>query len=146
MQVLKIHTLPDPILRTECLNVDEITSNEVDLFNSMVYTMNISEGIGLAAPQVGIAKRIIVLKDEKGEVIKLINPEIVNSTGSAIMEEGCLSIPNCSIELVRPYKIVVIGRNENDKEVQMEAKGLLARVLQHEIDHLSGKLIIDYRR
>ncbi len=146
MQALKIYTLPDPILRTDCLCVDEVTPKEVDLFNSMIYTMDVSEGIGLAAPQVGVAKRIIILKGEKGEIIKLINPEIVNSAGSGTMVEGCLSIPNRSVELVRPYKVTVIGRNEKNKEVQIKAKGLLARVLQHEIDHLSGKLIIDYGR
>ena len=146
MQALKIHTIPDPILRAECLSVDEITSNEINLFKNMVYTMNINEGIGLAGPQIGIAKRIIVLKDEKGKIIKLINPRIVSSSGSGVMTEGCLSIPHRSVEIVRPYEVTVIGRNEKDKEVQIEAKGLMARVLQHEIDHLSGKLIIDYGR
>ncbi|MDP8234451.1 MAG: peptide deformylase [Candidatus Saelkia tenebricola] len=146
MKILEIRILPDPVLRMNSSFVDEITSSEVDLLKIMVYTMKVNNGIGLAAPQIGVTKRMIVLKNEKGRILKLINPEIVSSEGVGVMREGCLSVPGHEVEFERPYEIVVVGKNEKNKETQIKAKGLTARVLQHEIDHLSGKLIIDYRR
>jgi peptide deformylase len=146
MKLLEIRRFPDPILRVNCFKVEEITSKELALFEDMVYTMKANNGIGLAAPQVGIAKRLIVALDEQGRVIRLANPKILKGKGSDIMVEGCLSLPGESVEIKRWLEVVVIGLDDRNKEVEVKAKGLLARVLQHEIDHLYGKLIIDYRR
>lgn len=146
MKLLQIRKFPDPILRVECFKVEEITPKELDLFDDMVYTMRENNGIGLAAPQVGIAKRLIVCMNEEGRVVRLANPEIVKVRGSEIMAEGCLSLPDEKVEIERNYEVVVIGLDDKNKEVEIKAKGLFARVLQHEIDHLNGKLIIDYRR
>ena len=100
-------------------------------------------GIGLAAPQIGISKSLIVVDIGEGP-IKLANPVVLNAKGSDKMEEGCLSIPGVGVVIGRPNKIVVSGLNEKGEVVEVEAQGLLARVLQHEIDHLKGRLIIDY--
>ncbi|MBA7581080.1 Peptide deformylase [subsurface metagenome] len=109
----------------------------------MVVTMRKTKGVGLAAPQIGILRRLIVVDIGEG-VLKLANPEIVESTGRDLMEEGCLSVPGESIEIARATKIVVKGLNAKGEAVIFNAEGLLARVIQHEIDHLNGKLIIDH--
>ena len=109
----------------------------------MVFTMKYFSGIGLAAPQVGVLKKLIVAEVE-GEVIKLANPEILNVKGTDNMKEGCLSIPNLGVNIERPFEVIVEGLNGRGQPVEIKAKGLLARVLQHEIDHLNGKLIVDY--
>ena len=116
---------------------------EVELFENMVFTMRAFNGIGLAAPQIGIPRQLIVVDTGEG-LIKLANPQIIQVKGSDKMVEGCLSIPGADVEVKRRYKITVKGLNEKEKAVEIKAKGLLARVLQHEIDHLKGKLIIDY--
>ena len=109
----------------------------------MVYTMQYFGGIGLAAPQVGIPSRLIIA-GVGNRIVKLANPQIIETKGRDKMAEGCLSIPNIRVEVKRPYEVVIEGINEKGKLTQIKAKGLLARVLQHEIDHLNGKLIIDY--
>ena len=143
MQVLEIKKYPDKVLRKKCEEIEGISSYEKDLFSKMLFTMRRFQGIGLAAPQVGILKRLIVVDIGRGE-IKLANPEIVEVKGEDKLVEGCLSIPGAQVEVKRAYEVVVEGLNEENKLVQIKAKGLLARVLQHEIDHLDGKLIIDY--
>jgi len=100
-------------------------------------------GIGLAAPQIGIAKSLIVADIGEG-IVRLANPVILRTKGSDKMQEGCLSIPGVGVVIDRPDEIIVSGLNEKGKLIELEAHGLLARVLQHEIDHLKGKLIIDY--
>jgi len=116
---------------------------EVELFENMVFTMRAFNGIGLATPQIGISRQLIVADTGEG-VIKLANPQIIEVKGNDKMVEGCLSIPGADVEVKRRYKVTVKGLNEKGKMVEIKAKGLLARVLQHEIDHLKGKLIIDY--
>lgn len=143
MQPLEIKKYPAGILRGKCESLLEITEQEKLLFENMLFTMKQSSGIGLAAPQVGIKKNIIVA-DIGEKPIKLANPEIIKVKGTDKLEEGCLSVPGALVKIVRPYEVVVKGLNENGEVVELEAKGLLARVLLHEIDHLNGKLIVDY--
>ena len=143
MEILEIKKYPDAVLRKKCEAVKAVTAQEKRLFEDMLFTMHTFKGVGLAAPQVGLAKRLIVA-DVGGRMIKLANPEIISSSGSDKMVEGCLSIPERTVEIKRFYEVTVRGLNEKGERVEIEAKGLLARVLQHEIDHLRGKLIIDY--
>jgi len=116
---------------------------EVELFENMVFTMRAFNGIGLAAPQIGMSRQLIVV-DTGESIIKLANPQIIQAKGNDKMVEGCLSIPGADVEVKRRYKITLKGLNEKGKTIEIKAKGLSARVLQHEIDHLKGKLIIDY--
>lgn len=143
MEPSSITKYPDKILRESCAWVDEVTDKEKELFKNMLFTMRYFSGIGLAAPQIGISKRLIVAEVEE-KVIRLANPEIIEARGSGSMEEGCLSVPDTIVEIKRPYEVVIKGLNENGDEVEIKAEGLLARVLQHEIDHLDGRLISDY--
>jgi len=143
MEPLGIRKYPDSVLRKKCVQIEEITDREIKLFEEMLFTIWHFAGIGLAAPQIGIARNLIVADIEE-EAIKLANPKILKTGGSDKLEEGCLSIPGVAVNIERPYEIIVSGLNENNQLVEIKAKGLLARVLQHEIDHLKGKLIIDY--
>jgi len=143
MEPLEIKKYPQKILRKRCGPLAQITEREKILFEQMLFTMRFFSGIGLAAPQVGILEKIIVAEVE-GKIIKLANPEIIGIKGADNMKEGCLSMPGLGMDVERPYEAIVKGVNVNGQIVEIEAKGLLARVLQHEIDHLCGKLIIDY--
>ncbi len=143
MELLEIRKDPNEVLRKNSSDIEKITDKEKGLFEKMLFTMKYFQGIGLAAPQIGINKKLIVA--EVGEKsIKLANPEIIKINGTDKMIEGCLSVPNLSVEIERFCEVTVKGLNEKGKMVYIKAKGLLARVLQHEIDHLYGKLIIDY--
>lgn len=147
--MLKIITVPNPILRGIAEKVDKIDTEVRNLITQMIETLekNPRGGIGLAAPQVAISKRVIIVKDgrEKSSVTyALINPEITKtSTDGAEVYEGCLSIPNTYCLVERPTKVVVKALNQNGKKITIKASDLLARVLQHEIDHLNGILITD---
>jgi len=143
MELLKISTYPDSILRKKCTSIEQITDREIKLFEEMLFTMRHFAGIGLAAPQIGIAKNLIVADIGEG-AIKLANPTILKTAGWDQLEEGCLSIPGVTVNIERPFEIIVGGINENNQLMEIKAKGLLARVLLHEIDHLKGRLIIDY--
>lgn len=144
-KILEIKKYPEKILRKKCQPVEEITEREITLFNDMLYTMCHSSGIGLAAPQIGINQKLIVANIDVGEKpLKLANPEVIKVKGKDKMGEGCLSIPGVMVEIERPNEVIVKGLNEEGKIVELKAKGLLARVLLHEMDHLKGKLIIDY--
>jgi peptide deformylase len=143
MEPAEIKKNPEKVLRKKSLEVKDITNKEIMLFEEMLFTMRHFAGIGLAAPQIGICRNLIVADIERC-VIKLANPVILNAKGLDKMEEGCLSMPGVGVVIERPDQIVVSGLNEKGKVVEIEAHGLLARVLQHEIDHLRGKLIIDY--
>lgn len=141
---MEVKKYPDNILRQQCQAVAEIMEEEIRLFQDMLSTMHQAQGIGLAAPQVGIGKRIIVIDIGEGP-IKLANPEIIRVAGAKeSMGEGCLSVPEAIVEVARPTEVTVKGLNEQNQPVEIEAKGLLARVILHELDHLNGKLIIDY--
>lgn len=143
MSILDIRVLGDPILRKETVPVKEIGDETKKLIADMFETMYASEGIGLAAPQVGRSERIAVV-DVDGVKYTLINPEVLESSGSAKSEEGCLSIPNIYGDVTRPEVVTVQAMNENGESYEVTANDLLGRCLQHEIDHLDGKLFIDY--
>jgi peptide deformylase len=144
MEPLAISKFPDAILRKDSIELKEITNRERELFEKMLFTMDYFCGIGLAAPQIGISKKLIVAEVED-QIVKLANPEIIFAKGHDNMAEGCLSVPDTRVEIERYTEITVKGLNEKGEVIEMEVTGLLARVLQHEIDHLNGKLIIDYR-
>ena len=145
--ILNIHKFPDPVLRKPARPVDVITAETAELLQSMLETMYAAPGIGLAAPQVGVPQRIIVLDldhESRGtEVIKLVNPVIRKAEGEVVFEEGCLSVVDFTAEVRRAEQVVVFGYDEKGDESEIEAEGLLAVALQHEIDHLDGKLFID---
>jgi len=140
---LKIRLLGEPVLRKKSKPVKHITAAHRDILSKMARTLYASSGIGLAAPQVGINEAMIVVDIGSG-LYKLINPIIVEKVGSQVMEEGCLSLPKVCIKVKRARKILVKAQDEDAKHIRIEAEDLLACVLQHEIDHLKGKLIIDY--
>ena len=143
MKLLKIKKYPEKILRQKCHPVDKIGPRDRELFESMLFTMRHFCGIGLAAPQIGIDRSMIVADIGGGE-IKLANPVVVETRGSDKAIEGCLSVPGSAVEVERAYEIVVEGTNEKNETVKIKASGLLARVLQHEIDHLQGKMVIGH--
>ena len=143
MQLLEIKKYPDRILRKRCKPIERVTEKEVDLFDKMLFTMRHFCGVGLAAPQIGISQELIIADIGEG-AIKLANPKILKVKGTDKMEEGCLSIPDIVVEIKRPYEVIVEGLNEKGELIELKAKELLARVLQHEIDHLNGRLIIDH--
>jgi len=140
---LKIKILGEPVLRNKVALVREITDYHLKLLSSMARTMYSAKGVGLAAPQVGISESLIVVDAGCG-LYKLINPKIMKKEGSQVSEEGCLSIPGAVIKVKRANKIVLEALDPEGKLVKIEAEGLLACVFQHEIDHLEGKLIVDY--
>jgi peptide deformylase len=143
VSILDIRVLGDPVLRKETTPVKEITDELRKLIADMFETMYASEGIGLAAPQVGRTERLAVV-DVDGAKYTLINPEILEKSGSDKSEEGCLSIPNIYGDVVRPMTVTVRAMNEDGAQYEITADELLGRCLQHEIDHLDGKLFIDY--
>jgi len=142
MPVYTIRKYPDPSLRKQALKVEKITSRERKILAQMAETMYFADGIGLAAPQVGINKQFIVVDVGDG-LIKLVNPKIIFEEGESVMEEGCLSLPGVLLSIKRAKKVLVEGLDERGSKVQISAKGLLSHALQHEIDHLHGTLIID---
>lgn len=142
MAVLPIVKIGDPILETRAQEVPRITKKITKLVEDMIETMYEANGAGLAAPQVGVNKRIIVVDLGEGPVC-LINPVVQSAQGEEIDVEGCLSIPERWVYVKRAAEIEVTGLNEKGKPVRVKAEGFLARVLQHEIDHLDGILILD---
>jgi len=140
---LALRLYPDPVLRQETTRVIMFDGHLDRFLRDMVRFMKERNGIGLAAPQVGVLKRVIVADVGDGP-LGLINPEIVKQEGSATNLEGCLSFPGVVVEVPRNTCIEVAGQDVRGHRVEFEAIGLLARVLQHEIDHLDGKLICDY--
>ena len=149
MAIRRIHTYPAPVLRTEARPVSEIDGSVATLLEDMAETMYDAPGIGLAAPQVGVSQRIIVLDvHERDEgpgkhLLKLVNPVIVERDGTITFEEGCLSVPEYTAEVTRAKRIALRAWTPDQKEIELEAEGLLAVALQHEIDHLDGKVFLD---
>jgi len=133
----------DPVLRYPASKVKNIDRVIQRILDDMVDTMRYAEGIGLAAPQIGISKRIIVAAPEEGEVVKLINPHISSREGEEVGLEGCLSLPGVYGEVPRSQRVKIKGTTPEGETTIIEADGLLARVLQHEIDHLFGVLFTD---
>ena len=142
MAIRNIRTYGDDILRKKGKVVDEINPRVLLLIKDMIETMYHSKGVGLAAPQVGILKRIAVIDVGTGP-ITLINPEITAMEGLQINNEGCLSVPDTQKSVERPLKVTVKALNENGEEIVIVGEELLARALCHEIDHLDGVLFID---
>jgi len=142
MAIRQIRKHGDEILRKKCRPVEEINDRVLILLKDMQETMYEADGVGLAAPQVGILKRIAVIDVGDGP-INLINPEIIAVEGSYIDEEGCLSLPGEAGNVERPYKVTVRALNEKGEEFVLTGEELLARALCHEIDHLDGVLFID---
>ena len=143
MGIRKLVDKEHEALKSNAREVKKVTPPILKLMNDMVDTMKHHKGVGLAAPQIGISKQIIVVSEKEDEIIKLINPSIVESSGNSVDVEGCLSIPGVYGEVDRAAKTVVTAVNENNEKVCIEAEGYLARILQHEIDHLKGTLFVE---
>jgi peptide deformylase len=149
MAVLPIITAPDPRLKVKCEPVVQVDSAIARLMDDMLDTMYLAPGIGLAAPQVGVTKRILVIdvspKEGPREPIRMANPEIVwRSESLAIYEEGCLSLPEQYADVERPEKVRVRYLDEKGAAQEREAEGLMATCIQHEIDHLDGVIFVDH--
>ena len=142
MATYPIRIVGDPVLRKQAVEVTDITSEFVDLVDDMFVTMYDAPGIGLAAPQVGVQSRFFVYDVEDDPKV-LINPVITGSDGEWWYEEGCLSVPGQSFEICRPKQIEVSGIDLDGNQVVFEADELLARLVQHELDHLNGVLLLD---
>lgn len=142
MALRNIRVEGDEILRKRSREVSEINDRILTLIEDMKDTMYHAQGVGLAAPQIGILKRMVVIDVGNGAIV-LINPEIVKTQGSQIDLEGCLSIPGAQGKVERPEKVTVKALNENGEMFELEGEGLLARAFCHEIDHLNGTLFID---
>jgi peptide deformylase len=138
-----IRIYPDPILRKKAQSVENINGKVKDIADRMAEVMHANKGIGLAAPQIGILSRILIVDIGEGCNV-LINPEITEGEGESVLEEGCLSLPNIEVVVKRKQKVLVRGWDVNEKEVNWEVSDLLGRVYQHEIDHLNGILIIHH--
>lgn len=147
MAILKILKYPEPLLGKVASPVKNITNKTVQLVSDLLDTMYAAPGVGLAAPQVGASKRIVVLDTDHEnpgkQVYKLINPVITRAEGEIIWEEGCLSVVDFTAEVRRAAQVEVVALDEKEREIKIAAEGLLAVALQHEIDHLDGKLFID---
>ena len=143
MAEMDIKRFPDPILRRKGEDVKSIGKCEKKVLSDMAETMYLKGGVGLAAIQVGIQKNMVVIDIGDG-LRKMVNPVILKKEGSEIQEEGCLSVPDKCVNVKRSKKVVVDYLNEDGQAVRLSAEGLLARAVQHEIDHLFGKLIVDY--
>ena len=146
MGILKIRTNPDPILRMKAKKVNRIDDYIQKLIDNMIETMDAAQGVGLAANQVGVPLRIVVIRiPEDKDVLVLINPEVVEKKGERRVIEGCLSIPGCQAEITRAYSVKVKARDRHGKLIRKKAtNNLLANCMEHEIDHLNGVLYIDY--
>jgi peptide deformylase len=147
MAVLEILTIGHPTLAKKAERVDKIDPELVRLAKDMVETMRRAPGVGLAAPQVNVSKRLITIDlsvgEHENELIILVNPEILRQEGQVVSEEGCLSVPDIREKIARPYRVLVKGLNLEGQGVEIEGEDLMARVLCHEIDHLDGKLFTD---
>ena len=145
MSVLNLRTLPDPVLRQKARRVTRIDDALQKLIDDMIDTMRAASGVGLAANQVGVLQRVVVIEiPEEEEVRVLINPEITRREGERVVEEGCLSIPGYRGELTRSLKVRVRALDRDGNTVRIKAEGLLAQALEHETDHINGTLYIDH--
>ena len=143
MANIPIRVVPDLVLRQKSKRVRSIDGSIHKLIGNMLETMHSVGGVGLAAPQVGIPLRVIVIGLPEQEDIALINPKIVRRSGERLINEGCLSVPGYVGQVKRATSVTVKGRNQNGKEIRIKADELLAQILEHEIDHLNGALYID---
>ena len=144
MANIPIRKVPDPVLRQKAKRVRSIDGSIHRLIDDMIETMHAAPGVGLAAPQVGVPLRVIVIGIPEEEDIALINPQIVKSSGERVVKEGCLSIPGYVADVKRAVSVTAKGRDPSGKEIRIKAEELLAQALEHEIDHLNGVLYIDH--
>ncbi|HOW58863.1 MAG TPA: peptide deformylase [Candidatus Omnitrophota bacterium] len=146
MTKLKIRTYPDPILSQRAAPVTDFGPLMQDLFDSMIETMHESDGVGLASPQVGISKQIFIACPtiRKGEEYVIVNPILESFSGKEFGSEGCLSLPGVFAEIGRATKIKFSYQDRHGKKFRLEVENFFARVVQHEMDHLNGKLLIDH--
>lgn len=144
MAVRPIVTYPDPTLRQKSKRVRNIDEAIQRLIDDMVETMHEAQGVGLAAPQIGVSLRVIVIELPDEEMLALVNPQIVKRSGERLVVEGCLSVPGYRGEIKRSLKVTVKGLDRRGREVRLKGEGLLAQAFEHEIDHLNGVLYIDY--
>ena len=144
MSVLKMRTLPDPVLRQKASKVSKIDGSIQKLIDDMIETMHADAGVGLAAPQIGVSLRVAVIEIPGEEVITLINPEIIKRQGERVLQEACLSVPGYQGEIKRAVTVKVKAQNRQGKEFRLKGEGLLAQALEHEIDHLDGVVYIDH--
>ena len=143
MAKLKIVKVGDPVLRTVCRPVEKITPRTLQLLDDMIETMHAADGVGLAAPQVGVLRRIVVIETPNEGLFELINPKIIDFAGEQRSEEGCLSVPGKYGITVRPMHVTVRALNRKGESIEVNGSGLLAKAFCHEIDHLDGKLYTD---
>ena len=143
MAKLKIVKLGDDTLRKVCRPVEKITPRTLTLLDDMIETMRAADGCGLAAPQVGVLRRIVVVEVEPGNPIEMINPKIIAYSGKQVEVEGCLSVPGKCGTTTRPMHVTVRATTRNGETFDITGSGLLARAFCHELDHLDGKLYID---
>ena len=150
MSLLPIRLYPDPVLRVRCRDVETFDQSLASLVADMVETMHAAPGIGLAANQVGVESRVAVIDlsvgERKEDLIVLVNPELLTEAGEEEDVEGCLSIPDFTDKVIRPLQIKVRAMDLAGKRFEVEAEGLLARAMCHEMDHLAGKLFTDRLR
>ncbi|MCK4354296.1 MAG: peptide deformylase [Dehalococcoidia bacterium] len=144
MAVLKIRTLPDPVLRQKARKVNKIDGSIQKLIDDMIDTMHTNAGVGLAAPQVGVSLRVAVIELPGEEIIPLINPEITKRQGERVVQEACLSVPGYQGEIERSVTVKVKALDRQGKEFRLKGKELLAQALEHEIDHLDGTVYVDH--
>ncbi len=145
MAVLPIRHLPDPVLRQKAKRVPAVDQSIRKLVGDMIDSMHAAHGVGLAAPQIGVSLRVVVIGMPDEEPFALINPEIVKATGKRLVDEGCLSLPGYKAEITRSKTVVARGLDLSGKEVRIKARDdLLAQALEHEIDHINGILYIDH--
>ena len=143
MAIRQIRTIGDEILTKECKPVKEMNERTLELIEDMFETMYENNGVGLAAPQVGVRKRVVVIDVEDGNQYVLINPEILETSGSQTGQEGCLSVPGKAGMVTRPNHVVVRAYDENMEQFELEGEELLARCICHECAHLHGQLYVD---
>ena len=148
MSVLPIRVYPDPVLRVRCAEVTAFDDELAKLVADMVETMHAAPGVGLAASQVGVEKRVAVVDlsvgEEPAQLLVLVNPHIVDDEGSEVESEGCLSIPDFTEKVDRPHRVEVIAQDAEGAPQRFMAEGWLARAICHEIDHLDGVLFVDH--
>ena len=144
MSVLPIVFADDPRLRRKSKRVSSINDSIQKLIDDMIETMHHASGVGLAAPQIGVLLRVVILELPGEESIVLINPEVVKRSGERLVVEGCLSLPRYTGEVKRSISVTVKGRNRQGKEIRLKAGELMAQALEHELDHLNGVLYIDH--
>lgn len=144
MAILQMCVLPDPVLRKKAKRVRAIDGSIRKLVSDMIETMHARSGAGLAAPQIGVSLRVIVVGAPEQEEIVLVNPEMVRRKGERIVHEGCLSVPGYFAEIKRSESVVVKGLDLDGKGIRVRAEGIVAQALEHEIDHLNGVLYIDH--